>query len=173
MRGAYIGMPLILAAIVGAGRGQQGTKPAENPPPASASTVETPLNPHYAISAEDRARKNPVQFTDASVEKGKKLFLSQCAMCHGATGDGKGDLAKEMNVTLPDFTKPETLQKRTDGELFKILGLGNDVMPGQAKRMNDIQCWEIINFLRAASGAVPQKSTGKELTDQRYVEVPK
>lgn len=158
---------LILAAAT-FGVTQQQQKPVENPPPAAAGPVLT--NPHYEISEEDKARKNPLPFTDASVERGRKLFATQCAMCHGATGDGKGELAKDMNVALPDFTKSATLQKRTDGELFKILSLGNEAMPPQDKRMSEIHRWQIINFLRAAGGAVPKKSTGQEASDEQYVE---
>ncbi len=167
MRAIYSVGALILAAAA-FGLAQQAQKPVENPPPAAAGTVMS--NPHYEISEEDKARKNPLPFTDVSVERGRKLFASQCAMCHGATGDGKGELAKDMNVTLPDFTKPATLQKRTDGELFKILSLGNEAMPPQDKRMSEIHRWQIINFLRAAGGAVPKKSTGQEVTDEQYVE---
>ncbi len=167
MRNIYSVGALILAAAA-FGLAQQEQKPVANPPPAAAGSVMS--NPHYEISEEDKARKNPLPFTDASVERGRKLFASQCAMCHGATGDGKGEVAKEMNVTLPDFTKPATLQKRTDGELFKILNLGNEAMPPQEKRMSEIHHWQIINFLRAAGGAVPRKATGQEVTDEQYVE---
>ncbi len=167
MRSIYSVAALILAAV-GFGLAQQEQKSAENPPAAAGPVV---LNPHYAISEEDKARKNLVPFTDGSVERGKKLFASQCAMCHGATGDGKGEVAKDMNVTLPDFTKPATLQKRTDGELFKILSLGNEAMPPQDKRMSEIHRWQIIRFLRATGGAVPNKSTGEEVSDEHYVEV--
>jgi mono/diheme cytochrome c family protein len=167
MRRIYSVGALILAAV-SFGLAQQEQKPVENPPAAAGPAV---LNPHYAISEEDKARKNTVPFTDGSVEKGRKLFASQCAMCHGVTGDGKGEVAKDMNVILPDFTKSATLEKRTDGELFKILSLGNEAMPPQDKRMSEIHRWQIINFLRAAGGAVPKKSAGGEVSDEHYVEV--
>jgi mono/diheme cytochrome c family protein len=172
-RGAVAIILLALAAAVSMTQGQQTQKPSDNSRPAAVTASPAPLNPHYAITDEDIARKNRVKFTDVSVTRGKKLFVSQCSMCHGVTADGKGDLAKEMDVVLPDFTKPETLKKRTDGELFKILNLGNVIMPGQDKRMSETHRWQIINFLRAAAGAVPEKATGKEASDEGCVEVPK
>src|SRR5271157_6076185 len=76
---------------------------------ASSSTAATPSSPHdFVISPEDAARKNPIKFTEASVDRGKKVFKTQCALCHGEKGDGNGDLAKEMTLTLSDFTKPDT-----------------------------------------------------------------
>jgi len=135
--------------------------------PAGAPAAETPAAPHPAkISPEDVVRKNPVKFTDVSVERGKKLYTSQCSLCHGDKGDGKSDLAQEMKITPPDFSKPETLEKRTDGELFAIMGVGSGSnMPGQGTRMIERQKWYLVNYLRALSGKTPAKATGKEPED--------
>jgi mono/diheme cytochrome c family protein len=172
MRASYIIGVLALATMATAAQGQQAQQPPQGSQAPSAATQPAVLNPHYAITDEDRARKNPVDFTDVTVERGRKLFVSQCAMCHGEKGDGKGEVAQEMNETLPDFTKAEALKSRTDGELFRIITLGNTVMPAQDKRMKEIHVWEMVNFLRATGGAVPAKSTGKELSDQTYVNAP-
>jgi mono/diheme cytochrome c family protein len=170
MRASYILGVLALAAVSGAAQGRQ-----QQPPRGSQETSEAAksvANPHYAITDEDRARKNPLDFTQITVERGKKIFESQCAMCHGENADGNGEVAQEMKLNLPDFTKPETLKGRTDGEVYKIISLGNPVMPAQDKRMRDLQLWELVNFLRATGGAVPGKTTGKEPSDERYTEVP-
>ncbi len=135
----------------------------ETAPPADAATAATPASPHPGtISAEDKARKNPVKFADTSVERGKKIYGTQCALCHGDKGDGKGELAADMKLTLPDFTKPDTLKNRTDGELFAIIGGWKDPMPSQAGRLSDTHRWNLVNYLRSVSGNVPEKSTGKE-----------
>ena len=119
--------------------------------------------PHpAAITAEDKARKNPVKFTEVSVDRGKKIFVTQCALCHGPKGDGKGELAADMKLNVPDFTKPDTLKDRTDGELFTIIGTGQDPMPAQAGRLTDTHRWNLVNYLRMLSGKAPEKSTGKE-----------
>jgi len=132
-------------------------------PPAGTTPAVAPAPAHPAtITAEDKARKNPVKFTEASVERGKKIYSTQCALCHGDKGDGKGELASDMKLSLPDFTKPETLKDRTDGELFAIISAGRDPMPPQTGRMPDVHRWNLVNYLRALSGKVPEKSTGKE-----------
>jgi mono/diheme cytochrome c family protein len=133
------------------------------PPPAGGATAAAPAAPHPAtISAEDKARKNPVKFAEVSVDRGKKIFATQCALCHGDKGDGKGELAADMKLTLPDFTKPDTLKDRTDGEIFTIIGAGTDTMPSQGSRLSETHRWNLVNYLRAVSGKVPEKSTGKE-----------
>jgi mono/diheme cytochrome c family protein len=116
--------------------------------------------------------KNPIRFTDASVERGKKVYNTQCAVCHGEKGDGKGDLAKEMTLTLPDFTKPDTLAKRTDGELLAIVSTAKDPMPSQKGRMTEPQLWNLVNYLRALGGKIPAKSTAKEAADENIILVP-
>jgi mono/diheme cytochrome c family protein len=132
-------------------------------PPSGAATMAAPAAPHPAtISADDKALKNPVKFTEVSVDRGKKTYASQCALCHGDKGDGKGELAADMKLNLPDFTKPDSLKDRTDGELFAIIGAGKDPMPSQAGRLTDTHRWNLVNYLRTLSGKVPEKATGKE-----------
>jgi mono/diheme cytochrome c family protein len=141
----------------------QEQKEEKAPSGTAASTSGAPQPVHVSkVTEEDKARKNPVKFTTLSVERGKKIFKTQCAMCHGDNGDGKGDMVEEMKINPPDFTKPETLKDRTDGELFAILGVGSEVMPSQGKRMTDQHKWNIVNFIRSLSGKAPEKATGKE-----------
>jgi len=151
----------------------QEKKEGEQGSGAPSSTAAAPSSPHdFAVTPEDAARKNPVRFTEASVERGKKVFKTQCALCHGEKGDGKGDLATEMKLTLPDFTKSDSLAKRTDGELFAIIGTGKEPMPNQKGRMPDPQLWNLVNYLRALGGKVPAKSTAKESADENVILVP-
>jgi len=159
----YIVGALILFSGLGILWAQESQKAPESPP------VQNPHN--YKITPEDSARKNPVKFTENSVARGKKIYTSQCAMCHGQNADGKGDAAAEMNITPTDFTKPDTLKDSTDGDLFAILTQGSGNMPGQQDRMKEKQKWDLINFLRAASGKVPAKSTTPE-PDENIVTVP-
>ena len=50
-------------------------KKEEQTPPAEPASTEAPAAPHPAtITAEDKARKNPVKFTEVSVEHGKKIY---------------------------------------------------------------------------------------------------
>jgi mono/diheme cytochrome c family protein len=139
---------------------QEKKEPAS---PSSATTASTPAADHPAtVAADDKARKNPVKFTEVSVQRGKKVYNTQCALCHGPNGDGKGELAEDMKLKLADFSQADVLKDRTDGELFAIIGTGKDPMPGQSGRMTDAQRWNLVNYLRAVAGRTPEKSTGKE-----------
>jgi mono/diheme cytochrome c family protein len=167
---------LFLALVIATGclwaQENQEKKETTPPPTTGTATSATPQAPHpVVITAEDKARKNPVKFTEVSTTRGKKVFATQCALCHGEKGDGKGELAAEMKLTVPDFTKPDTLKERTDGELFAIIGAGQDPMPAQAGRMTDTHRWNLVNYLRMLSGKVPAKSTGEE-PDENIILVP-
>lgn len=100
----------------------------------------------YKIPPEDAAKPNPVKPTAESLAKGKKLYGYDCAMCHGKNGDGKGDMAADLkNVT--DFTNPDSLKNRSDGDLFYITknGKGDD-MPPEGAKTEDI--WNMVNYIR-------------------------
>lgn len=115
---------------------------------------EVPL----VIPEEERQRRNPIQPTSASLALGKKLYTSQCKMCHGEEGRGKGDFAAEMNFSMPDFTEAELQKKRTDGELFYILSKGHGDMPGQGDRLRPEQMWSMINYIRTLAPREKGKS---------------
>jgi mono/diheme cytochrome c family protein len=165
MKFKYLMALLVFIFTVSMYQAQEKKEPSENQPPAAAAqTAPAPVVPHgFNISPEDAARKNPLRFSEISVERGKKLYQTQCSMCHGDKGDGKGDMVEDLKINPPDFTKAGTLDKRTDGELFTIIQLGSPEMPGQGTRMNTTYKWELVNYLRSLSGKTPLKSTEEEL----------
>jgi mono/diheme cytochrome c family protein len=161
MKTKILGSILMLSlatAVLGAQEKQAPKQDQAAPPAAEAQGF-----PHtYKISQEEKDRKNAVRFTDLSVDRGKKLYGSHCSMCHGEKGDGKGDLAEEMKIQPPDLTNHELPTKRTDGELFTIIGGGSDIMPGEKDRMPEKQRWQIVNYLRSLEGKTPAKATDEE-----------
>jgi mono/diheme cytochrome c family protein len=148
----------------------QEEKTAEEKPSAAPAAAQAPAVPHgFNITPEQAAKKNPLRFSEISVQRGKKIFGTQCSMCHGEKGDGKGEMVEEMKINPPDFTKPGTLAKRTDGELFTIIQVGNTTMPAQGERMRDVHKWEVVNYLRSLSGKPPLRSTEEELLQDTVV----
>jgi mono/diheme cytochrome c family protein len=103
----------------------------------------------YKIPPEAAAKQNPVKPTPESHAHAKKLYGYDCAMCHGKDGDGKGDMASDIkNVT--DFTKPDAMKNRSDGELFYMIrnGKGPD-MPPEGDRAKDEDVWQLVNYIRS------------------------
>jgi mono/diheme cytochrome c family protein len=109
-----------------------------------------PMPAPYRIPEEDAKTQNPIKYTASSVAEGRRLYDSQCAMCHGETGDGKGELAVSLTLTtIKDWTQPDTLKDWTDGQIFYVMDKGKRHMPGQEGRMKADQKWHLVNLIRA------------------------
>jgi mono/diheme cytochrome c family protein len=102
----------------------------------------------FKIPPEAAAKVNPVKPTPESMAKAKKTYAMDCAMCHGEKGDGKGELAADMK-NVSDFTAPDALKNRTDGELFYIIRKGKSDMPPEGDRAKDEDIWALVNYIRA------------------------
>jgi mono/diheme cytochrome c family protein len=85
----------------------------------------------------------------ADMSKGKKLFTMDCAVCHGDNGNGKTDLAKDMQLTLLDWTDPSSLSSKSDKELFDLIRAGKGKMPPEdAGRAKDDEIRDVIQYIR-------------------------
>jgi len=162
---------LAVGFVAGSAWAQEEKKPEATAPAQPGAAPATAPSQAVTITPEDVARKNPVRLTQHSVARGKKTFASQCVLCHGTKGDGTGELVEEMKINPPDFTKPDTPKKRTDGEWFAIIGQGEGAMPGQGGRMKEREKWDLVNYLRSLGGKPVEKSSGNE-PEENVVLVP-
>ena len=102
------------------------------------------------------ASTNPVRPTAASQERAKKLYAMDCAICHGDNGNGKTDLAKDMQLTLLDWTDPKALATKSDQELFDAIRKGKSKMPAEdAGRAKNDDVWNLIIYIRGLSKGQP------------------
>jgi mono/diheme cytochrome c family protein len=90
---------------------------------------------------------NPVKPTAESQAHAKKMYGYDCAMCHGANGNGKGDI--EMKPALKDYTDPAALKDMTDGELFYIIKNGKGQMPPEGDRAKPDDMWNMVILVRS------------------------
>jgi mono/diheme cytochrome c family protein len=118
----------------------------------SAAAQQSPNSPNPAAStipAEAAHQVNPVKPTPESLAQGKKYYGYDCAMCHGANGNGKGEVAVDEKMTLGDFSDPATLKDKTDGELFYIIKNGKGQMPPEGDRVKAPDLWSMVNYIRS------------------------
>ena len=85
MRQSFLVLGVLLFASQGLLASTRGTPQEEN------KTEE------HKITQEDIARTNPVKPTPEGLAAARRVFGYDCAMCHGAQGDGKGDLVREVS----------------------------------------------------------------------------
>jgi cytochrome c5 len=89
-------------------------------------------------------------------DKAKKIYAMDCALCHGDAGDGKTDLAKDMQLTMSDWTDPKSLSDKKDDDLFKVIRNGKDKMPPEdSGRAKDDEIKALIVYIRNFSKNAP------------------
>ena len=112
-----------------------------------------PKTAYYPVPVAAAREPNPVKSTPESIAQGKKIYRYDCALCHGATGDGKTEVAKDLKI--PDLTDPAALKERTDGALFYIIKNGHDDMPREGDRVKPVQLWDLVNYVRSLARKQP------------------
>jgi mono/diheme cytochrome c family protein len=114
--------------------------PQETPSPTSATS----------IPADAASLVNPVTPTAESQAHAKTIYGYDCAMCHGANGNGKGDLVGDPKLTeMKDFTDPAALKGMSDGELFYIIKNGKGKMPPEGDRAKADDIWNLVILVRS------------------------
>ena len=114
-------------------------------------TAQEPAAPAAPSSIPPEAAHmvNPVKPTAESQAHAKKMYGYDCAMCHGANGNGKGELVADMKLTLKDYTDPAALKDLSDGELFYIIKNGKGQMPGEGDREKTDDLWNMVILVRS------------------------
>ena len=84
------------------------------------------------------------------VARGKAVYLTYCAQCHGYNYDGNGTVGQSFQPLPTDLRSPE-VQTKPEGELFKTVSYG---IPG--KRQPALQTtvtiddrWHVIAFIES------------------------
>jgi mono/diheme cytochrome c family protein len=116
-------------------------------------TKPAPKTAYHPVPVKAAREPNPVKATPESIAEGKKIYSYDCASCHGATGDGKTDVAKDLKV--PALADPAFLKDRTDGELFYIIKNGHGNMPPEGNRVKPEQLWDLVNYIRSLTRKQP------------------
>jgi mono/diheme cytochrome c family protein len=121
--------------------------PAQQQPNSTSTTERS--SAYAAIPVTAAKAPNPFKATPESLARGKKWWTIDCAVCHGDNGNGKSDTAKDMKITLADFTDPAALKDHTDGELYYLIKKGSGDMPPEGDRINTEEGWDLVNYVRS------------------------
>ena len=100
-----------------------------------------------SIKAHATGIETPPELDDpAKLVVGTEHFAAHCAVCHGAPGVPKGDIAHGLNPQPPDLKRISTLY--TPPELFWILkhGIRMTGMPSWGDHSDD-ELWATVGFL--------------------------
>lgn len=104
-------------------------------------------NHSHLMNESEVSADNPIPATAESIERGRLLFLNNCAVCHGETGMGDGPAAAGLPLQPPNLY--EHVPYHPDRYFFGAITLGlGGVMPGFESEIEEEDRWNIINFLR-------------------------
>jgi cytochrome c1 len=96
----------------------------------------------------------PFEVSAAVMGRGQQRFGIYCAVCHGATGAGNG-IAQKFGLNTVQSLLQDRIRGMADGEIFNTITHGKNTMLGYGDRIQVIDRWAIIAYLRAL-----QKSQG-------------
>jgi len=112
---------------------------------------------------------NPLGALDsAHAVEGERLFLVNCAICHGSKLDGNGPLYKGGDGPYP--AKPATLvgdakyEAMPEGQMFYSVTYGKNKMGSYASQLDTKQRWTVIRYIKMKQAAASQ-ATAAATTD--------
>lgn len=99
--------------------------------------------------------KNPL--TSMDTVEAERLYLVNCAICHGGKLDGNGPLYKGGDGPFP--SKPATLvgdaryEAMPDGQMYYSVTYGKNKMGSYASQLSTHQRWMVISYIKGKQGA--------------------
>ncbi len=118
----------------------QGFTPPEGTVPITGG--EAPVS--NVVDAESDVLVNPTQPDLRSLENGRALYDTNCAVCHGQTGLADGPVAPVFAGVLPLVG---VVKARSDGHIYTTIRYGRRRMPGYG-RIPAQDRWDIVNYVR-------------------------
>jgi mono/diheme cytochrome c family protein len=105
---------------------------------------------HYGpgeVEAERAGRelRNPYRPTAVTLEEGKSLFVTYCAVCHGPQGRGDGPISSKI-PTPPSYVSDRLMQFQP-GRVFHVITLGTNKMPSYAAQLSADERWKIVTYV--------------------------
>jgi mono/diheme cytochrome c family protein len=93
--------------------------------------------------------RTPLSPTPKSLARGRQLYATFCATCHGVDGRGDGPAAAGLKSPPASFLDLHHSAMYGPGEKYWIIGHGIPElgMPGFAEQLEPRQRWDLVNFI--------------------------
>jgi mono/diheme cytochrome c family protein len=105
----------------------------------------------WVVPEEVKKLKNPLPPSESTLKAARKIYMDECAQCHGEHGKGDGPEATMHSLTPADLTDARHMSTVTDGEIFYQISEGRKPMPSFKKRLAEDQRWGLVLLVRSFS----------------------
>jgi len=95
--------------------------------------------------------KHPVS---GDPQAGKKIYDTNCSICHGANGKGEGILTKVYDMQPADHTNASTMNLMSNEKIYSIISSGTagaKLMPGWKDILSENDIQNVISYIRLLS----------------------
>lgn len=92
--------------------------------------------------------------TKGDPAKGKQVYDTRCAMCHGPGGQGDGPAAAALEPKPRDLSSADYMSGLTNDYLHKVIAKGgaavgkSAAMPAHSGMLSDDDIWNVIAHIR-------------------------
>jgi thiosulfate dehydrogenase len=102
-------------------------------------------------------KESPVQPTEQNLLAGAKIYIENCAVCHGTTAKSQSAIAKGMFPRPPALLHGKGVTDDPAGETYwKVAnGIRLSGMPGFSESLTEEQMWQ-VSQLMATADKLPQ-----------------
>jgi mono/diheme cytochrome c family protein len=82
------------------------------------------------------------------LKRGQEVFTINCAVCHGATGQGNGITSKYGLLSIANYHQ-DKYRQMADGQIFNTMTHGFNTMMAYGDKVTVKDRWAIIAYIRA------------------------
>jgi mono/diheme cytochrome c family protein len=164
----YFSMNIMLDMVPFSWMDQQHRLPAQTPTNLfeDGRSMRTPVEgtvardflPYPYTAVTDSTQKelaNPLEPTRKNFELGEAKFNIYCSPCHGF--HGQGDSRLNGQFPNPPSLQSEKIKNASDGIIYHIITVGQNVMPSYSKQLSREEKWAIVLHIRALQRAMDAK----------------
>lgn len=147
---------VLLAVVVGVAAVETGAVPANADRgllPGERWAANTSL---HATMRRDANIAPPFTATPADLESGARLYVQNCAVCHGTAHSTPTALARGFYVAAPQFQKHDVTDDPVGETYWKIAhGVAWTAMPSFGKTLSERDQWQVAWFLKDQNALPP------------------
>ena len=105
-------------------------------------------NEGYTLSAD---LKNPLPYSDETLNEGKVIYGKMCSHCHGKKGKGDGGV-----INNSDFPPPPAydglLKDLPAGKIFYSITYGKNMMGSHSSQISQEDRWKLVFYVQKLQG---------------------